>query len=199
MSRRRTIVTAILGVTLALFGVSQLTGPSKVLAQVPPPPPHGNSEKLPVPPSGAKNPPPKTVLLPIIANENIPGMVNEMYKNVLQLQQEVKALQGEISTLQGQISTLGNELQTQQVALQKLQTQFANHHHVVEESVPPQPFRGAMYTTLNCPGIGQPCSLNYTSGSGGSTYGLYLFPPGSSPPNTPGPAVANVTTSGPQE
>jgi TolA-binding protein len=125
---------------------------------------------------------------------DIVGLLDQTFREVQQLQQQVKALEAQISTL-----ATKQELQAQQVALQKLQTQFANHHHVVEESVPPQPFRGAMYTTLNCPGIGQPCSLNYTSGSGGSAYGLYLFPPGSSPPNTPGPTVANVITSGPQD
>src|SRR5271169_286266 len=127
-------------------------------------------------------PPGKTVIVPVE-----PGkvFVGDVPKAIIDLQGQMLSLEGRVSTLQQ--------------ALEKLQTQFANHHHVVEESVPPQPFRGAMYTTLNCPGIGQPCSLNSTSGSGGSTYGLYLFPPGSSPPNTPGPTVFNVTTSGPQD
>jgi TolA-binding protein len=80
---------------------------------------------------------------------DIVGLLDQTFREVQQLQQQVKALEAQISTL-----ATKQELQAQQVALQKLQTQFANHHHVVEESVPPQPFRGAMYTTLNCPGIG---------------------------------------------
>jgi TolA-binding protein len=165
MSKRsRIVATAFMFGGLAMFVMSELANRSSAVAANAPGPP------------------------------NILGLLDQTFKEVQQLQQQVKDLQAQISSL-----ATKQELQVQQVALQKLQTQFANHHHVVEESVPPQPFRGAMYTTLNCPGIGQPCSLNSTSGSGGSTYGLYLFPPGSSPPNTPGPAVANVTTSGPQE
>ena len=187
----RYVLTTSLCVVLGLFVLSQLTIPVMAQQGVPQP---SRGEKPPVPPPGAKNsPPPKTVIVPITRNEDIPGMVNEMYQNILQLQQQVKSLQEQVSTLQ-------TGLQTQQAALQKLQTQFVNHHHVVEEPLIPHPFRGAMFTTMNCPGIGQPCSLN-SSSPGGSTYGIALWPPGSSPPDTapPEPTATNVNTSGPQD
>ncbi len=146
-----------------------------------------------VPPPGTQKGPPKTVILPITAGENIPGMVNQMYKSMLDMQQQIKSLQEQVSTLQ-------TNLQTQQANLGKLQAQFANHHHVVAVPVIPHPFRGAMFTTMNCPGIGQPCSLN-SSSPGGSTYGAALWPPGSSPSDTapPEPTATNVNTSGPQD
>jgi len=191
MNRRHTIVPAFLCVTLTLSGISQLTGPSEVRAQVPPPPPpHGLPER---PPPGPKNQPPKTVIPPITAGENIPGMVNEMYKSMLDMQQQIKLLQEQVSALQ-------SNLQTQQANLEKLQTQFANHHHVVQ--LPPDPhtaLRGTMFTTITCPGPGQPCSLNSQTRSG-DTYGIMLWPPGVSPgANLPPPQPTNENTSGPQD
>jgi len=123
------------------------------------------------------------------------GLLDQTFHEVQQLQQQVKTLQAQISTL-----ATKQELQAQQAALQKLQTQFANHHHVVQ--LPPDPhsgLRGSMFTTINCPGIGQPCSLN-SQEPGGITYGILLWPPGSSPGgNLPPPQPTNENTSGPQD
>lgn len=125
---------------------------------------------------------------------NLLGLLDQTFQQVQQLQQQVKAIQAELATL-----ATKQELQAQQSALQKLQTQFANHHHVVEESGYAQPLHGSMFTTINCPGPGQACSLNSQQGGGSSTYGIVLWPNGTSPSDPAAGKTYNVTTSGPQD
>jgi hypothetical protein len=105
MNKQHVIVTAaFLSGALMTFGTFELIGPQAAFAQRPPN-------------TGEQREPGKTVIAPIRGmNENLPGLVNETYKDVLQLQQEVRSLQ--------------DGLRTQQSALQKLQTQYANHYHL---------------------------------------------------------------------
>jgi TolA-binding protein len=79
------------------------------------------------------------------------------------LQSQITTLQSKLGETQAQLASLQQQLQTQTASLQKLQTAFTNHYHVIATTTTtPGTRTPVLFAEFNCPGLGQPCTANFS-------------------------------------